>query len=107
MSCISTAHADWRAGLSASLTIGVSVLVNRLSRSLRETEEALDQSTQELIISRRLASIGTFAAGVAHQIKNPLGSILNAAEYALLSEKDEDARDIFRAAVVELPVVAD
>jgi len=38
--------------------------------------------------SDRLASAGTLAAGIAHQINNPIGSIRNAAEYALICAKD-------------------
>lgn len=40
--------------------------------------------------SERLASIGTFAAGVAHQINNPLGGILMAAQFGLASRDDPD-----------------
>jgi PAS domain S-box-containing protein len=71
---------------------------DQLAELVEQRTEALDRSTRELITSRRLASIGTFAAGVAHQINNPLGAILNAAQYALLCEKQEDALAIYRAA---------
>ncbi len=38
----------------------------------------------------RLASAGTLAAGIAHQINNPVGSIRNASEFALVCAKDGD-----------------
>jgi C4-dicarboxylate-specific signal transduction histidine kinase len=38
--------------------------------------------------AQRIAAIGTFAAGIAHEINNPLGSALLAAETALASLKD-------------------
>lgn len=69
-------------------------------------EDVVEARTQELIGSRdklrqadRLAAIGTLAAGVAHQINNPIGAILNASEYALLCEEQEDAMTIFRDAL--------
>jgi signal transduction histidine kinase len=42
--------------------------VRRLSDELRAANEALERS-------RRLASLGEMAAGIAHEIRNPLGSI--------------------------------
>ncbi|MCP4038137.1 MAG: PAS domain S-box protein [bacterium] len=46
--------------------------------------------------SERLAAAGTLAAGVAHQINNPIGSIRNASEYGLLCAKDGDFDPIER-----------
>jgi len=42
----------------------------------------------------RLATAGTLAAGIAHQINNPIGSIRNASEYALLCAKDGDYAEV-------------
>ena len=46
----------------------------------------------------RLASTGTLAAGLAHQLNNPLGAILNASEFGLLS-LDEGDLDAVRKAL--------
>ena len=51
-------------------------LVNQRSQELRESQEKLRQA-------EKLASVGTFAAGIAHEINNPVGSMVLAAEYAL------------------------
>jgi PAS domain S-box-containing protein len=46
----------------------------------------------ELVVrhNERLASTGTLAAGIAHQINNPVGAILASAQYALLCVEDGD-----------------
>jgi len=52
--------------------------VTRLRRELGEANEALERS-------RRLAALGEMAAGIAHEIRNPLGSI---GLYARMLEED-------------------
>jgi PAS domain S-box-containing protein len=50
---------------------------------MKETEEALRRA-------ERLASVGTLAAGIAHEINNPLGAIVLSAETALASKGQPD-----------------
>lgn len=52
--------------------------------------------------SERLASIGTFAAGIAHQINNPLGGILMAAQFALGSRDRADAMETYEQSLEEI-----
>lgn len=47
-----------------------------LGRSFNNMVETLHQTQQELLHKEKLASMGQLAAGVAHEINNPLGTIL-------------------------------
>lgn len=55
-----------------------------------EVRAAVDEAKQKeraLVLSARLASIGTLAAGVAHEINNPIGGMQNAV-HRLLQQQD-------------------
>jgi PAS domain S-box-containing protein len=63
----------------------------------RRAEAALKQSEARLIDADRLASLGTLAAGVAHEINNPLSYVLLNLDLVL---RELDARALGAAAVV-------
>jgi two-component system NtrC family sensor kinase len=54
--------------------------------SLEVANKQLKQAQEELIRTEKLASIGRFAAGVAHEVGNPLGAILG---YTIMLEKGQ------------------
>ncbi len=60
-------------------------LIPAIERELREAKvrEERARMRHELLISDRMASIGTLAAGVAHEINNPLTAVVGGAELAL------------------------
>jgi len=62
-----------------------------LEREVREAVEAAQQKERALVLSSRLASIGTLAAGVAHEVNNPIGGMQNAV-HRLLQSPDLDDR---------------
>lgn len=55
----------------------------RLERRLERQSSALAASEAKAQAAERLASVGTLAAGIAHQINNPIGGILAAAQFEL------------------------
>ena len=61
---------------------------DQLEELVQQRTRALEESQDKIRQAERLASIGTFAAGVAHEINNPLASILMSARYALRSMQD-------------------
>jgi len=63
--------------------------VQEYVHSLEIANQRLQQTQMELIRSEKLASIGRFAAGVAHEVGNPLGAILG---YTSILEKGMDDR---------------
>jgi hypothetical protein len=65
--------------------------------SLESAHNQLKQAQEELIRTEKLASIGRFAAGVAHEVGNPLGAILG---YTSILQKDgmdrEESKDYLK-----------
>lgn len=70
---------------------------NFMASSLKERDDELKEQTQrQLIQSEKLASVGRLAAGVAHQINNPLTGVLTYSSLLLRSkpENDPDREDL-------------
>lgn len=63
-----------------------------LERAVRDAVEPAKQKERALVQSSRLASIGTLAAGVAHEINNPIGGMQNAVN-RLLQQTDLSVKE--------------
>jgi two-component system sensor histidine kinase RegB len=71
-----------RALAALAITLGINAtLVVRMVRAFRERQEALAQAQREAARAEKLASLTTLAAGAAHELATPLGTIaVSAAE---------------------------
>ncbi len=63
---------------------------NQMAESLEREREALLQAQESLSRSRRLASLGQLAAGVAHEVGNPIAAILG---YAEVCQREKSASE--------------
>jgi PAS domain S-box-containing protein len=85
---------------------------NRLLRDLQEQMDKLQQTQVQLVQAAKLAAVGELAAGVAHELNNPLTSVLGFAELLLnttppdapsrhdleiIAKQAQRARDIVRS----------
>jgi len=59
-------------------------------RSLENANQRLQRAQEDLLISEKLASIGRLAAGVAHEVGNPLGAILG---YTKILQEGMESRE--------------
>lgn len=64
---------------------------NSMEDNLIARDEELRKKSEELLQSRKLASIGTLASGVAHELNNPLSNIYLAAQ---VLNKDIEKKDL-------------
>ncbi len=76
---------------------------NRMASSLKERDDKLREYTsQQIMKSERLATLGQLAAGVAHEVNNPLGAVLMYTNLALEGLEDKDtARNNLEKTVAE------
>ncbi|MFW5698545.1 MAG: [Fe-Fe] hydrogenase large subunit C-terminal domain-containing protein [Planctomycetota bacterium] len=71
-------------------------MVTRLSETVQELEQShaeLATTQEQLMQSEKLASMGQLAAGIAHEVNNPLGVVLMYA-HLLLDDSGDEAKAI-------------
>ena len=64
----------------AGIALEKAILEEKLLEYSRELERKVEERTRQLLHAERLATIGTLASGVAHEINNPTTSIMLDAE---------------------------
>jgi two-component system NtrC family sensor kinase len=63
-----------------------------MATSIQVRDEELKKRTEQVMESKRLATLGRLAAGVAHEINNPLGGILVYGHLLVEDTEEQDPR---------------
>jgi PAS domain S-box-containing protein len=71
----------------------IGVVAIRDIRNRIAAEETRRQLERQLVQSERMASVGTVAAGIVHNLKNPLTGIMGFAQLLKLRQPDSDEAD--------------
>ena len=83
-----------------SMAVRVKSHTEDLQREVARATEEAARKERALVQSSRLAAIGTLAAGIAHEINNPIGGMLNAvvrlSEAADISARDRRYLELIR-----------
>jgi len=82
------AAGQWKLGLEVERDDEIGRLVeafNHMGGELEKREKELERAHEQILRNERLAVLGKFSAGVAHEVKNPLNAILGYAQ--LISRK--------------------
>lgn len=84
----------WLLWFAYAVTLAFSVyFVATIVERLRRNERQLVRLGRHLALSEKLASVGTLAAGVSHEINNPIGVITNKVQILRYRIDDGDHRE--------------
>ncbi len=75
------------------IALYIAFFVHRMRRQLSEREEKLAEAQQQIAEANRFQSLATLAAGVAHELGTPLGTIAIASKDLELSLKSQNASE--------------
>ncbi|MCA8951514.1 MAG: HAMP domain-containing protein [Planctomycetes bacterium] len=65
-------------------------MAGQVRRSKEELERRVEERSREVLRTARLAELGTLAAGIAHEVNNPIASIVTCAEGLLREHRGGD-----------------
>ncbi len=74
---------------------------NSMIERIKQANEELKKTHEKLVQSEKLASVGILAAGVAHEINNPLGGIFNCLQMLKQNSDNPELREKYLELVNE------
>ncbi|MBN2429437.1 MAG: HAMP domain-containing protein [Deltaproteobacteria bacterium] len=96
----------------ACLADSFNTMVGSLKQKRQETEKhierlqasnkALQETREELVRSEKMASVGHLAAGMAHEIGNPLGAVQGYLDFLRGGNRDDVEKDIIERSLSEI-----
>lgn len=88
--------------LSQKVEVGTRDEIGKLGESFNEMMQNLADAQRQLLQANKLASVGRLAAGVAHEINNPLTGVLTYSSFLLKrAEKDSEMKEDLEVIVRE------
>lgn len=83
---------DARKRAEEAVQAAQSALIRQQDREKARIEAELARARDELVLKTRLATIGQVSASIAHELRNPLGAIRNAAYFLKRRSGDADEK---------------
>lgn len=72
-----------------------------LHARIDEATEKIRETQRRLVVAQRLSATGTLAAGIAHEVNNPLGGMINAARSLQRPGLDDGRRQVYLELVID------
>ncbi len=76
-----------------AMMLEIGMLHERMQDRIGEALRTAHRTQESLVIAQRLAATGTLAAGIAHEVNNPLGGMVNAVHALRTKEMTPERRD--------------
>jgi signal transduction histidine kinase len=93
------AEAVARGELGYKIEVSSEDEIGKLALTFNQMTKDLRDSQERLILSEKLASLGTMAAGMAHEIKNPLVSLRTFTQLLQQKWEDKEFREKFSSII--------